>query len=920
MKRYSPFVPCLIEPLEARIAPAVDLLLKITSIEFPNVAVPGDSGTITMTIENIGDEVAKNTTDINIWLVPDPGAGQQPGDSVYNGGNFGRNTAKSMKIVEGEKDVPLNLKPVSEGGNPKIITKKFTLPDLILGEGTVAPGDLYFTNDPGGPSVYHPFNMTPGLHYIVAEVDGGNENEPFFFSHRNNFAAPAGPFDYQYQFGTVGSRSNVDLHTTSGTFDTTTRTFPGPSADFSLSGSGKGTISVVNATAGDPTNRNNLAFTGTSAGSFGAAAVFKNKAGNDRLTLNNITADSPMKGIKLPKFDLTGSVDATGALAGLELGNIGGSGKHINIGGGASDPPATVILGRVNDLDLTAGVGLGVLQVIDWQKGGAADTITTPFISDLSAKGDSKASVAGDFAASINLNGANAKGFALGEVTVVGQLKQSTFTATGTGKVGDIVAKSANQWGMNVQGAAEDVLIFQDLAGATATGLTAKSFGLIKVGGNLSNHITATGADDKGLSIKSVVAKAIQAINIKAENGGIEKVEAGDWTGGGELKAKTVKTLTTKTGDFTPTLNLTGISIIDAPTPSIGTATIAGALKTGTWNIKGKIKSLTAGSVEAGWSLLGETTDAAKVTRIENLLVKGAVAGSFTTWIFDKVEFKGDFTGSIKTETSESQSIGSFTAAKVIGATFNASGFVKKFTADQWSGGSITAPDFGDLSFTGAKGVAGDLKNTTLKITGSGPSNGFGKLTAKGSLASLIIDAAQAYLGTITAKEWIGGSLTAQALLNLDLNGDKAANIRGDLSGVTIKLFDPGARLTKTDVAGFIENSTIETQGNLGLVQALGMNGATIKTINGDIDKVIIKGKTGSDFFIASNVNAKRIDTVIVNNVKTTNGGTPFGFSATTIDKYLRKIGGAVVESAVGLDPSKSPFDVDGDYRVLLPA
>ncbi len=922
MKHLHSRTPSLIEPLEARIAPAVDLLLKITSIEFPNVAVPGNSGTITMTIENIGDEVAKNTTDINIWLVPDPGAGQQPGDSVYNGGNFGRNTAKSMKIVEGEKDVPLNLKPVSEGGTPKIVTKKFTLPDLILGEGTVAPGDLYFTNDPGGPSVYHPFNMTPGLHYIVAEVDGGNENEPFFLSHQNNFAAPAGPFDYQYQFGTVGSRSNVDLHVTSGTFDTTTRTFTGPSADFSLSGPGKGTISVVNATAGVPTNRNNLAFTGTSAASFAAAGVFKNKAGLDRFTLNNITADAAMKGIKLPKFDLTGNVDINnGGIAGLELGNVGGSGKHINIGGAAADPPATVILGRVNDLDLTSNVGLDVLQVIDWRKGGAADTIMAPFISDLSTKGDSKAAIAGDFAATINLNGANAKGFALGEVTVVGQLQQTTFTATGTGKVGDIVAKSANQWGLNIQGAADDIVILQDLAGATPTGLTAKSFSSIKVGGNLSNHITATGADDKGIGIKNVVAKAIQAINIKAENGGIEKVEAGDWTGGGELKAKTVKTLTTKTGDFTPTLNLTGISIIDALIPSIGTATIAGALKTGTWNIKGKIQSLTAGSVEAGWSLLGETTDAAKVTRIEKLMVKGAVAGSFTAWLFDKVEFKGDFTGSIKTETSESRSFGSFTAAKVIGATFNASGAVGKFSVDQWSGGSITALDFGDLSFTGAKGVSGDLKNTTLKITGTGTFNGFGKLTAKGSLATLIIDAAQAYLGTITAKEWIGGSLTAQALLNLDLNGDKAASIRGDLSGVTIKLFDPVSKLTKTDVAGFIENATIETQGKLGLVQALGMNGATIKALSGEIDKVIIKGKeAGVDFFIASNVTAEHIDTVFVSNVKTTNGGTAFGFSATTIDKYLRKIGGAVVESAVGLDPSKSPFDADDDYRVLLPA
>ena len=584
MKHLHSRTPSLIEPLEARIAPIADLLLKITSIEFPNVAVPGDTGTITMTIENIGDDPATNTTDINIWLVPDPGAGQKPGDSVYNNGNFGWNTAKSMKIVEGDKDVPLNLKPVSEGGGTKIVKKKFTLPDLILGEGTVAPGDLYSTGDPGGPSVFHPFNMTPGLHYIVAEVDGGNENEPIFFSHRNNFAAPAGPFDYQYQFGTVGSRSEVLLHTTSGIFDTTTRTFPGPSADFSLSGGGTGRIDVVNSSADD-----NLVFTNTSASSFAAALGFKSKSGDDVLVLNNITASGPMKGIKLPNFELTGSVDVSGALGGLELRGIGGSGTHINIGGAASDPPAKIILGRVTNLDLTSGVGLAVLQVIDWNKGGASDTITAPFISDLSTKGDAKAGIAGDFAADLSLNGADAKGRVLGEASFEGKIANATWTATGNGNAGDITADGANQWTLNVAGNVGEVFIAGDLIlNKAAPSLTAKSFKEITALGTLGAYIKTTGADSKGVAIGTVKAHSIDGSTIDASTGVIKSVTSGDWINGGNLKAAKIDKLTTTgknvttPGDFSASV---AVITLAGGFGDLEKATIAGALKTGTWNV-----------------------------------------------------------------------------------------------------------------------------------------------------------------------------------------------------------------------------------------------------------------------------------------------------------------------------------------------
>src|SRR5438874_2653124 len=120
--------------------------------------------------------------------------------------------------------------------------------------------------------------MTPGAHFIVAEVDGASENEPPDFLdpgvHKNNFAAPPTPFDYEYQFGTVGGRSNVDLGTTSGSFNTTTLKFGARSADFPLRGGGRATINVVKGPGENPAV-DIFVFTGTSAGSFALAAVLK---------------------------------------------------------------------------------------------------------------------------------------------------------------------------------------------------------------------------------------------------------------------------------------------------------------------------------------------------------------------------------------------------------------------------------------------------------------------------------------------------------------------------------------------------------------------------------------------------------------------------------------------------------------------
>jgi len=65
----------------------------------PDFAVPGDTGSITVQIENVGDTPTNHdaVTCINIWMSDDNG----PGLAALNGGQ----DSSHVKIVDGLKDV-----------------------------------------------------------------------------------------------------------------------------------------------------------------------------------------------------------------------------------------------------------------------------------------------------------------------------------------------------------------------------------------------------------------------------------------------------------------------------------------------------------------------------------------------------------------------------------------------------------------------------------------------------------------------------------------------------------------------------------------------------------------------------------------------------------------------------------------------
>ncbi len=879
-----------IEPLETRIALTVNLVMSdVFIVGNPTALVPGDEVTVTYKITNKGTEAfSANNLDVNFWLSKQLGSIPYFQDDPVFRANY-------VRVVNGAPDISVNL--AANGGS---VVKKatFTLPELYLGAPT-GPGAVFDSN---------PFNLAPGAgYYIIAEVDGGfrfpDETHEDNSSPRDNTnptpAADLKPFEWAFKFGKVGTRSNVDLAALDA---------DGTQALFSLTSAGTGELKLQN----NP-NLTNVEFTNTTADSFASVLTFKGD--NDgRITLNNITALSAIKGIKFPGADVTGNVN-TSAIAGLQLGKVGGD-KTITLGGVAgTNPPTTVILGRVTNLNLAAPAGLAVLQVVDWQDTGAADVITTAFISDLEAKGDKTTQLPGNFGADLVLSGADAKNKSLGVAYFTGQIANATFRSTlDSANMGNIVADSASQWSMDVAGQVDFVGIGKDLSGATATGLKAESFGTVSVKGKLANHLTATGTRgnfDPEL-IDAIVAGSIDGINISAEGGRIAMIETGEWINGGQLKANGISKIITKggagattPGDFTAAVTA----------PAIYIASIAGALKGGTW--KGLVQKLTAGSVAPGWSL-----DAVSATTIsvDSLVVKGSAAGTFQAVSFGKIDIGGDFTGSI-TATGDNQvvdyAIGSFSAKKVAGTgTVLAApnGLIKKFAVKEWVSGNLTARDVDGLKISGGDGLVGDFKNATVTITGGR----LGKVVVAGSLVDAVFSAPNSFIESVAADEWISSNpsntdLLATRLGGLFLTGDKKRNLVGDMGLVRVQVTGADAKLSKVSVAGYMNESTLAITGDVGTIKVLGMIDAAINAgLSKSIDSLIVEGLDGVNSFGNSNVSAGQIGKVQLNNVEITVGGSQFGITADKIGKYVRTVDGSAVKKLANLDAAGTNLDPVG--------
>ncbi len=216
----------------------------------------------------------------------------------------------------------------------------------------------------------------------------------------------------------------------------------------SMRGPGEGRVVFEGVDGFDP---HSISLTGTTAKS---KVTVTTKGAGSSTTIRRIAIDGYLGGFTGKTLDLRGDF-TSGPVTKLVLRNVTGD-YVIDIGArAASDAKSTctIVLGRVADVSLVSLTPIKGLTVIDWRGDPGAERITAPQIAKLTAKGAKKASVAGDFDASLDLTGGPGVDRALlgttkiagalrgvswdvagemGKLTVVGAVTGSTLRADGS--------------------------------------------------------------------------------------------------------------------------------------------------------------------------------------------------------------------------------------------------------------------------------------------------------------------------------------------------------------------------------------------------------------------------------------------------------------------------------------------------------
>ena len=309
----------------------------------------------------------------------------------------------------------------------------------------------------------------------------------------------------------------------------------------------------------------------------------------------------------------------------------------------------------------------------------------------------------------------------------------------------------------------------------------------------------------------------------------------------------------------------------------------------------------------------------------------------------------------------------SITAGSINTCTVDTGGIaINSFKATNIVGLDLTTESVKSITVSNKTPELGNLSGT-LHLNGA-----LGKLTASGSISGLTIHGND--VGTIQASQWTSGAMTAEAvkalnikhdmLVDVTMNSLASAKIGGGLSGTwTSSLFGsitvggdmtgctlsiPGVpadgvsytdALKKLTVAGWIADSSIETNFAIGSITASGLDGTNIMPgvsgtalpiATGDfeshhvarIKSLTIKGikdtnKHYVDSFIDTNIAAWRIDAITFGWVETSNVDA-FGIAADSIGKMsYRHFDGTNSTSTNLGDPATDSF-ADGAFNVTL--
>jgi hypothetical protein len=367
--------------------------------------------------------------------------------------------------------------------------------------------------------------------------------------------------------------------------------------------------------------------------------------------------------------------------------------------------------GAVSGAVVNVTGALGAVMAVNWLGG----SIRAGKVGSIAVKGLAASkgilAVAGDFAGKVNITGAgaSAKTAVLGSVSIAGGMNASNWVVEG--KAGAISVGGANGSSISVNG---------DLASFTSKG------------GLMDTDLLSQGAIGAVTSVNwlggSITADKVASITTK-----------------GQAATKLVGAVA---GDFTGGVHVTGEGVA-ATALSLGTVSIAGALREASWQVGGKAGAVTVGSaVGVGIEVAGD---------LASFTSKGQVQES---WL---------------------------TSEKAIGAV----------TSLNWLGGAIEADKVGAISTKGlaaGKGVAGVAGDFSGNVSISGEGVG-AKVNALGS-ASIA--------GTLVNSVWRIMGNSGVVTLGAAAESAVFVGVSGGVDGAGLPVNKAGFALPSAALAGFV--------------------------------------------------------------------------------------------------------------------
>ncbi len=480
-------------------------------------------------------------------------------------------------------------------------------------------------------------------------------------------------------------------------------TFTGTDSDgdeYTINLVGEGTLDVLTSGANQTGSISSITASGTELLSRLSISVNKAGGGNGRVVLGGLSADD-LESFIAPDVDLESGSITVNTLGTLVLGDILGGGLF----GDSADESRSmsITLRRVSTpaqvtASITTGGRISTFTAQEWSGPGTLTAIT---IGQLSITGGSGSS--GAFSPDLELSGFQGVVQTLGRARIAGEVS-GTWTISGAS--GPIEAGLVSNMALTVSGRLDGLRSRLDL---TAT-VIAVSIGFFEAKGVMGGSVNYSGADAKGVGIKSI--KAANIVNFTALGdpaaGRIDTLaSAGGLTG--SVTAPALLTLSAK-GNAELALSLTGIT----GQTSLRRATFGGTL-TGTWNITGDVGSI---STRGDANTLGIGTNA----RVNTLSIGGAANDlSVVCDTLGTLSSRAAMSATVDVNgvTSRGRSADTIRSGGAMAITMldtpGAIGAIQAVTMT----GQITGQTLASLRVTGARNVPGDADDLSIRMAGT---------------------------------------------------------------------------------------------------------------------------------------------------------------------------------------------------------